>query len=251
MRGAVRRFFILVCLAILAGPELAYAQSDHPDWFGYYALARNGIGSLKPVAADLDAEIINHLQPWAKAKMEMTDGTADDTGAVCLPDGIFRNPPFAGRFTWMPASDHIVQVFWEINTAGVRRIYLNRDHPMNVPLTWNGDSVGQWEGDTLVVDTIGFNDKSWLMSGMEPHTSEAHMVERIRLVHEGDVSGIEIKTVIEDRHALTSAYSYTRYYRKGPIEAMNENVCADDIEVWKQWRNEHLERQYTRAKQVK
>ena len=247
----MRRVLVLAVFATTLFPNLASAQSDHPDWFGYYALARNGIGSLKPVAADLDAEIIKHLQPWAKAKMEMTDGVADDTGGVCLPDGIFRNPPFAGRFVWLPAGDHIVQVFWEVNTAGVRRIYLNRGHPKNVPLTWNGDSVGHWEGDTLVVDTIGFNDKSWLMSGMEPHTSEAHMIERIRLVNEGDASGIEIKTVVEDRHALTSAYAYTRYYRKGPIEGMNENVCADDIEIWKEWRNKALEKQYQRAKQVK
>ena len=247
----MRRILILAFMASLTFSSLASAQSNHPEWFGYYALARGGIGSLKPVAGDLDAEIIKHLQPWAKAKMDMTDGVADDTGGVCLPDGIFRNPPFAGRFIWLPGADHIVQIFWEINTAGVRRIYMNRDHPGTLPLTWNGDSVGHWEGDTLVVDTIGFNDKSWLMSAMEPHTSETHMVERIRLVTEGEVTGIEIKTVIEDRHALTSAYSYTRYYRKGNVEAMNENVCADDIELWKQWRNEALQKQYDRARQVK
>jgi hypothetical protein len=241
----------VLLLLIVAFALPAVSQSNHPEWFGYYALARQGFGPFKPVAADLDAEIIKHLQPWAIAKMDMTDGVADDTGAVCLPDGIFRNPPFAGRFLWLPGEDHIVQVFWEINTAGVRRIYMNRDHPREVPLTWNGDSVGRWEGDTLVVDTVGFNDKSWLMSAMEPHTSEAHMVERIRFVKDGDVTGIEIKTVVEDRHALTSAYTYTRYYRKGDIEGMTENVCADDVDIWKQWRNEALEQQYERAKQVK
>src|SRR5262245_21233814 len=112
------RVLVLVSLVTLFLPISASAQSDHSDWFGYYALARGGIGSLKPVAPDLDAEIVKHLQPWAKARMEVTDGVADDTGGVCLPDGIFRNPPFAGRFLWLPAGDHIVQMFWEINTAG-------------------------------------------------------------------------------------------------------------------------------------
>jgi len=126
---------------------------------------------------------------------------------------------------------------------------MNRDHPKTyIPLTWNGDSVGHWEGDTLVVDTIGFNDKSWLMSGMEPHTSDTHMIERIRLVADGQA--IEVQTVVEDRYALTSAYTYTRYYRKQNRE-IGENVCNDDLDVWKNFRNNHLQEQYDRAKQVK
>ena len=140
--------------------------------------------------------------------------------------------------------------FSEVNTIGIRRIYTERDHPRNVPLTWNGDSVGHWEGDTLVVDTIGFNDKSWLMSSMEPHTSEAHMIERIRMVHDGDNSALEIVSTVEDRHALTSAYTFSRYYRKNKGE-MPENICNDNLEDWKSWRQKALQKQYDRAKQVK
>jgi len=221
-----------------------------PDWTGFYTLLRGGkdLQGFKPVSADLDKVIIAHLQPWAKLKMEATDGVADDTGGVCKADGIFRNPPFAGRFLWLPANGKIVQVFHEINTAGVRRIYLNQKHPKNLLPTWNGHSIGHWEGDTLVVDTVGFNDKSWLMSGMEPHTEEAHMIERYRRVANGSL--MEAVTIVEDRHALTSAYTYTRYYKKQENE-MEENVCNDDLSLWKQWRNEKLRPQYERARQVK
>jgi hypothetical protein len=248
----MRNFCIGITILLLCVP-LAAATNDAPEkeWTGFYTLSRDrelGPQSLKSVNMDLDKTIVAHLQPWAKAKMDATNGTADDTGAVCLPDGIFRNPPFAGRFLWLPAKDHITMVFHEVNTAGVRRIYLNREHPRNLLPTWNGDSTGKWEGDALVVDTVGFNDKSWLMSGMEPHTEEAHMIERMRTVKDG--AYFEIVTVVEDRHALTSAYTYTRYYKKQKDE-ITENICGDEIQIWKDFRNKSLMPQYERARQVK
>jgi len=227
-----------------------HLQSETPDWSGYYRLARGkDLGDFKPVNTDLDKAIIPHLQSWAKAKMEATDGVADDTGGVCLADGIFRYPPFAGSFIWLTSPNKIVLAFTEINTAGIRRIYLNRKHPKDVLPTWNGDSIGHWEGDTLVVDTTGFNDKSWLMSAMEPHTEETHLTERIRQVDNGQM--IEIKSVVEDRHALTSAYTYTRYYNKNDAAMPAENVCNDEIAEWKEWRNKALKKQYDRAHEVK
>jgi len=254
----MRERSLALLLTIVTSAPTVFAESapgEKPkswDWTGFYALARTralqGTG-LQPVNEDLDKTIIAHLQPWAKMKMEATDGTADDTGAVCKADGIFRNPPFAGRFLWLPSKDVIAIVFHEINTAGVHRIYLNREHPKNPPPTWNGDSVGHWEGDTLVADTVGFSDKSWLMSAMEPHTEETHMIERIRSVLGGKY--IEIKTVVEDRHALTSAYTYTRYYKKQDSIEPPENICNDDLSLWREWRNSALKKQYDASKVVK
>jgi len=231
------------------------AQPPSTDWTGFYTLARakDLAGTpFKAVAPDyeLDKLIAAHLQPWAKAKMQVTDGEADDTGAVCKADGIFRFPPFAGRFLWLPAPGKIVLVYGEINTAGVQRIYLNREHPKNLLPTWNGDSIGHWEGDTLVVDATGFNSKSWLMSGMEPHTEETHLTQRIRKVTAGDKIFLEIVSVVEDREALTSAYTYTRYYRKVDGE-MGENICNEELAVWKEFRNNALKKQHQRASEVK
>ncbi len=235
-------------------PAPDYQLAVHPETPGLVRLlqrwpGQGPPGDFKPVNMDLDKAIIPHLQPWAKAKMEATDGVADDTGAVCLADGIFRYPPFAGSFLWLTAPDKIVMVFTEINTAGIRRIYLNRKHPRNLPPTWNGDSIGHWEGDTLAVDTIGFNDKSWLMSAMEPHTEETHLIERMRLVDNERM--IEIKSVVEDRKALTSAYTYTRYYKRNDAAMPAENVCNDEIADWKDWRNKALKKQFDRAQEVK
>jgi hypothetical protein len=141
-------------------------------------------------------------------------------------------------------------VFGLVNTAGVRRIYLDRPHPRNPLPTWNGHSIGHWEGDTFLIDTVGFNDKSWLFGGMEPHTEEAHLMERVRLVANG--AFMEINITVEDRHALTSAYTYNRYYKRQPDTAeMPENVCNEDPETWKQFRNAALKKQLERARVVK
>jgi hypothetical protein len=239
--------------AVWAASLLTAAAADQPappDWTGHYKIA-NGkdLAGFKPVSPNLNQVVPAHLQPWALTKMEATDGVADDPGAICQPIGIFRYPLLAGEFEWLPGKDKITMIYWEINTAGVRRIYLNRkEHPKTLLPTFNGDSIGHWEGDTLVVDTIGFNDKSWLHTDREPHTEETHLMERIRQV--GNGAFIEVQGVVEDRQALTSAYAYSRYYRKQDAE-MQENVCNDDIRMWKYWKNEHLRPQIVRSHEVK
>ncbi len=246
-----------VLLVLLIASDLAQGQTGReapPDWTGYYSLAtaRELAGTgLKPEAPgeELNNLIIPYLQPWAKARMEATDGVADDTGQVCLPDGIFRYPNMAGQFLWLQEPGRIVMVFGIINTGGVRRIYLDRPHPKNPIPTWNGHSVGRAEGDTLMVDTVGFNDKSWLFGGREPHTEEAHLIERVRMV--GNGAFMEIHITVEDRHALTSAYAYNRYYKRHAEMEMPENVCNEDAETWKEFRNKALKRQLDRAQQVR
>ena len=250
-----RTLIILLVVGIVAGLAPAQtAPAATPDWTGYYALANARDLVAVGLKQDAPGERLNdlitpHLLPWAKARMEATDGIADDTGQVCLPDGIFRYPSMAGRFLWLQERGRIVMVFLNINTAGVRRIFMDRPHPKNPIPSWNGDSVGRWEGDTLHVDTVGFNDKSWLFGGMQPHTEEAHLMERIRLV--GNGAFMHINITVEDRHALASAYSYNRYYKLQPVAAeMPEDVCNEDPEIWKQYRDEALKKQADRARVV-
>jgi hypothetical protein len=257
MRNTLRRTLVvaLACAASALAPAQTKKTDAHPDWTGFFTLANarqlagTGLKQDAP-GEELNKLITPYLQPWAKARMEATDGIADDTGQVCLPDGIFRYPSMAGRFIWLDEGSRIVMVFQNINTAGVRRIYMDRLHPKNPILSWNGDSIGRWEGDTLLVDSVGFNDKSWLFGGMQPHTEEAHLIERMRLVADGKF--MEIKITVEDRHALTSAYSYNRYYLRQPESAeMPEDVCAEDPVLWKQYRNTALKKQLDSSRQVK
>jgi len=244
---------ILIALLGLA----AVAHAAPPDWTGYYMLARGrDLTGLNVVNPDLNETVKQHLQPWATRKMQATDGVADDTGAVCMPTGILRAPgtPFSGNFLMLPQPDKVIMAFWEANTSRVRRIHLTRDHPRNLRPTWNGDSVGHWEGDgpqaTLVIDTIGFNDKSWLSGDMTPHTEETHLRERLKQIEHNSNTYLELIGIVEDRHALTSAYTYTRYYKRQTVE-IPEHICADDIAMWKQWRNDELKLLHQRASEVK
>jgi hypothetical protein len=241
-------------LATLALSTIGYAESvPGSGWTGFYMVARGrDLAGLNVVNPDLAKTVFEHLQPWAKLKMEATNGVADDTGAVCLAHGILAavGSPFSGNFLMIPQRDKVIMAFWEINTSRVRRIYLNRQHPENLLPSWNGDSIGHWEGDTLIVDTIGFNDQSWLSGNMTPHTEQTHLTERMRQIEHDNNRYIELVGKVEDRQALTSAYTYTRYY-KNQNRDMDEHVCAEDLTQWKHWRNEALKKEYDRATEVK
>src|SRR5438876_80733 len=81
------------------------------------------------------------------------------------------------------SSGQVVMVY--SGDAQVRRVYLNVPHSENPQPTWYGESVGHYEGDTLVVDTIGMNDKTFVDNYRTPHTTKLHVVERWRVVEEG------------------------------------------------------------------
>jgi hypothetical protein len=243
----------LACLLAVWLSVVACAQTASHDWTGYYMQARGrDAAGLKIVSPNFQKTVADHLQPWAKLKMEETNGIADDTGAVCLPAGILRvaSMPYSGNFLYLPHGDKITLVYFQNASSRVRRIYLNQQHPRNLRPSWNGHSIGHWENDTLVVDTIGFNDKSWLSADMAPHTEETHLTERLRQIENNGNTYIEFAGVVEDRHALTSAYTFTRYYRKEKRE-MPISICADEIQMWKDWRNDELKQQYQHAREVK
>jgi hypothetical protein len=259
----------LVCLSLLAfanGAEaatkvaLATAATNDgpPDWTGVYDIVGDILDDIRGKHEDLfgfkplhpglvgpdalDAVVIAHLQPWAVAKMNATDSAADDPGSICQLAGIFRHPPTVAGFMWLSTPSKILMVSTDLNEVGVRRIYLTDKHPRNLAPTWDGHSIGHWEGSTLLVDTVGFNDKSWLNTSLEPHTEDLHVVERIRAV--GDGSLLEVYTTVDDRKALTAPYSYSRYYKKTNTEfAELESDCnpePGDQQMWNYMRHNAL-----------
>ena len=245
------RRLIPMILAASSLPGVAQTETK-PDWTGWYNIVRDAkvLGSLKPVSPNLDDVILAHLQPWAHAKLEATNGPAEDTGQLCHPDGPFRFPINLGNLLLLPGAEKFVIVYGSLETAGVERVYLNRPHPRNLLPTWNGDSIGRWEGDTLVIDTIGFNDKSWLENSMMPHTEETHVIKRIRQVEGRSGSFIEFQWTVEDHLALTSAYTYTRYYSKTE-PTMPEYICNEDLQEYKDRKNRALKPLLERSREVR
>jgi hypothetical protein len=100
-------------------------------------------------------------------------------------------------------------------------VYMNQDHPKNLRPSNFGNSVGRWDGDTLVIDSTGFDDKTDVYYGIA-HTSALHIVERLRLV-----SGyLESLVTYEDPKAFTSPFSYVQDFQRA--EPFQEYVCAQN-----------------------
>jgi hypothetical protein len=130
----------------------------------------------------VDGRVDVPFLPWSKKAYEETAGTLskEDPEGYCLPPGIPRmmNTPFPMQMYQLP--DRILQVY-EGGAHMWRVIYMDgRPHPKGDQLnpTYLGHSVGHWEGDTLVVDVVGFNDRTWLDAAGHRHTEQLHVIER-------------------------------------------------------------------------
>ena len=251
--GLSRTLLFATILVVALAPAQAQGQTKIPagflgTWAGGGIGANNtpaGAPSIELPYQQLDKTLGEFLQPWAFAAHEALEWNTDDTGQGCKLDGMFR-PGAAtggGGFRFVEAAGNKLHQVWSVDERGLARIYLDSPHPRNVALTWNGDARGHFEGnDTLVVDIVGFNSKSWLESDRWVHTEELHVVERYRLFGNGEY--LQLRTFVDDRLALKAPYTFTRYYRKvadgteGGEGVCNQNAPEDDL--WSQRRNKLL-----------
>jgi len=167
------------------------------------------------------------LQPWAAGVLrERTEnGSKDYPGGYCLPanaSSITRAFPY--KFVQTPK---LIVVIHESDTPGLRQIFLDgRGHPADWNPTWQGHSIGHWEGDTLVVDTIGFNDKAWLSLSGIPHTDKLHVLEHIRRL---DYGHLEVEITMEDSGAFTAPWTRTFTATLAPPEEeILEFICNEN-----------------------
>lgn len=167
------------------------------------------------------------LQPWAEEllRQRMANNSKDYPGGFCLPANaapITRAFPY--KFVQTPK---LIVVLHESDTPGARQIFLDgRGHPAEMNPTWEGHSIGHWEGDTLVIDTAGYNDKSWLSLSGIPHTEKLHTVEHIR---RPDYGHIEVEIVMQDAEAFTGPWkrTFTATLASAEEEIM-EFVCGEN-----------------------
>ncbi len=143
------------------------------------------------------------LLPWARELMAKRQ-PKDEPYTACLPMGVPRVNPYPWKFAMTYTSkglSHIYQLH-ETGDAGAHRvIYMDgRKHPDGLIPSWWGHSIGRWEGDTLVIDTVGYNDKFWFDSRGTPHTEQLHTVERWTRINYGRMTH---EFTIEDPGALS------------------------------------------------
>ena len=114
-------------------------------------------------------------------------------------------------------------IIWQRDQI-VRTVYLNQQHSKNPKPSWNGESVGHYEGDTLVVDTIGQTTKSFVDLFRTPHSEKLHVVERFRMLDGG--KKLEVEMTVEDPAAFKKAWKGTKVWEKADGPAQGADVTG-------------------------
>jgi len=191
----------------------------------------NGVGKQPTFRI---ADLTNpNLKPWAKERMKkdndevLAGKVAFTAGSSCMPAGV---PGFMGYGG--PNPTYFLQTqkeVWIIHSEQVRRVYMDVAHSADPKPSWYGESVGHYEGDTLVIDTIGQNIKSFVDVYRTPHTEKLHVVERWRIIDGGKM--MEATFTVDDPEAFHEPWTGMRRYRRAERE-ITENICAEN--------NQHL-----------
>ena len=191
-----------------------------PDLTGLWSPERTFIYDISSSLAPGEALPI---QPWA-AKLAAERMSKDDPEANCLPTGVPRQAPYPWRIVQTPT--HIFFLF-EANIHTYRQIFMDgRKHPADPDPTWYGHSIGRWQGRTLVVDTVGYNDKFWFDFRGHPHTEKLHTIERYTRTDAGTLVN---EITIDDPGAYSPPFTVTFEARLAPPgDELMENFCQEN-----------------------
>ena len=195
----------------------------------------NNVGDVEEQPLRL-ADLSNvNLKPWVvdhlkKVNEELLAGKLRYASrASCRPAGVPMFLTYAGRFQpiyFLQTPREVVLI--NLGDTQVRHVYMNVPHLANPKPSWYGDSVGRYEGDEFIIDTIGFNDKTFIDETYNvPHTTQLHVVERFKLIDDG--KGLEVNFTVDDPGAFNAPWSAIIRYRKGTRpQPLQEQPCAEE-----------------------
>ena len=161
------------------------------------------------------------MLPWAE-QLVKTRKSKEDPEANCLPAGVPRGSPYPWRIVQTPTHYFIL---FEGNIHSYRQVFMNARHPDDPDPTWYGHSVGHWEGGTLVVDTIGFNDKFWFDYLGHPHTEKLHVIERYTRT---DLGHMSIEVTIDDPGAYKQPFTTVGRATLMVGQELLEYICQEN-----------------------
>jgi len=181
------------------------------------------------------------LTPWAQAQYDYNWNPTPGTNAHSAR--LELNPRYSHCVPYNPAElvmgtrpffpFEIIQLPKKIvllyeTDAMVRQVYMDgREHPKPLELTWEGNSIGHWEGDTLVIDTLGMRDENWLDDDGHVHSDQLHMVERIQRI---DHDTLQTDLTLEDPKALKKPFTTTVFNKLRPNWDIREDIrCTENI----------------------
>jgi hypothetical protein len=197
--------------------------------------------------ADLNSPI---LLPWARDvvrkrnELVLSGKYVPSPTASCWPKGVtgFLLSPMTQPMYFVQGPKDVVMILTSF--SDVRHIHLADKHSDNVETSWYGESIGRYQGDALVVDTIGIDDRSTVDGFATPHTKQLHVTERFHLIENGEV--LEANIHVEDPGAFTTPWNaiqrfrqYEAAVRKVPIGRLTqlasepegplkEHICAEN-----------------------
>jgi len=166
------------------------------------------------------------FQPWAEAqyRRHRERNMMDDPTARCQPTGVpaLDTYPFPFKVLQTPG---LLVILYENNTD-FRQIFSDgRDLPRDPQPAWMGYSTGKWDGDVFVVDSIGFDERSWLDRTGHPHSDALRVIERFRRL---DVGRMDVQITIDDPKAYTRPITFTQALKLLPDGELLEHFCTDN-----------------------
>ena len=217
-----------------------------PDLSGIWlGKALQSLSPSDPMAQKPGVEGDIPYTPWAIARMKAErpafgvhqtfENTNDPALKYADPDGYPGASIHPMKFKIVQTPDSLYQ-FWEYNKSW-REIALNRPHSKVPDISWFGESVGKWEGDTLVVDSIGFKDSTWLDPIGHPHTEDLHMIERIR---RPDPETLVFNFTFDDPKAYTKPWEGHLTFKLKNDGIMTETIytISDELQFRQRFLNE-------------
>ena len=167
------------------------------------------------------------FQPWAKAVYDQRQIDQFEPHTRCKASGVSRqfSTPYGTEFVDVPD----LQRIYILDMGGpnsYRIIYMDgRSHPADLKPTNYGHSVGHWEGDTLVVETVGLNEKFWIDTRGTPHTEQLHLVEKFTRT---DMKTMKYEVTVDDAWAYTKPWTSSWTFEWIPGEELPYFLCQDN-----------------------
>jgi hypothetical protein len=211
-------YFLAAFAAINAHGQVPHLANGNPD------LGADGVW-LPHYVADLAPKFEVPFQAWAKLKFQENHAlTQNELDLHCLPPGVPRVALMPRPFEIVQAPNRVLFVY-EGGAHVWRQVWMDRRaHPKDPNPDWLGHSIGHWEGDTLVVDSIGFNDRTWLDDAGHPHTERLHVIEKYTRT---GASTMNYEVVIDDPGAYTQSWTSSSTFSFRPGGKLAEDICLD------------------------
>jgi hypothetical protein len=241
--------FILI-FVIMAAPAVAQVRApkkpvtpSRSAFEGWHAKPRPCRAEQRLLGTAAVSRLHGHRRPEIDSVPALGEGTRElSKGGDCIeydPQG-FCLPPAGPRMMTTPYPMEIIQLpeqkrilmIYEGGAHVWRIIYMDgRAHPDGdaLNLTWMGHSIGHWENDTLVVDTVGFNEGTWIDMGGKPHTDKMHLVERFTRT---DLYTLHYEATIDDVGAYTAPWKVRFDVTWDPNGEIQEYICQEN-NLWK------------------